>query len=158
MKKITIRDAVRADLPTLLEFERNLIEAERPMDPTIRDGELHYYDIGEFIANAEVKVVVAEVNGQVVSSGYAMAKPARPYLDHQEYAHLGFMYTLPAYRGKGINGMIIDELTAWAYRRGLEEVRLTVYGDNHPALAAYEKAGFQKHLVEMRLPRPTKES
>lgn len=157
MKKITIRDAVQGDLPVLLQFEKNLIEAERPMDPTIREGDLHYYDIGEFIANDEIKVVVAEVDGEVVSSGYAMAKPARPYLDHQDYAHLGFMYTLPAYRGQGLNGMIIEELRAWAYQNGLEEVRLTVYWENHPALTAYEKAGFKKHLVEMRLPNPGKE-
>ncbi len=154
MKKITIREAVQEDLPVLLRFEQKLIEAERPMDPTIRPGELHYYDIGEFIADEEVRVLVAEVDGQIVSSGYGKAQPARPYLDHAQYAHLGFMYTLPEFRGMGINGMIIDKLKTWAYDKGLKEVRLTVYQENDPAIAAYEKAGFEKHLIEMRLPRP----
>lgn len=154
MDKITIREAVREDLPVLLQFEKKLIEAERPMDPTIRPGELHYYDIGAFIADQEVLVLVAESDGQVVSSGYGKAKPARSYLDHEQYAHLGFMYTLPEYRGKGINGMIIEKLKNWAYSKGLREVRLTVYQENEPAIAAYEKTGFKKHLIEMRLPRP----
>jgi GNAT superfamily N-acetyltransferase len=157
MKQITIREAVLEDLPVLLGFERLLIEAERPMDPTIRQGELHYYDIGEFIRDAEVRVVVAVIDSQVVSSGYAKPKPARPYLDHEKYAHLGFMYTLPEFRGMGINRLIIEDLKTWAYKKGLYEIRLTVYQDNHPAIAAYEKAGFQKHLIEMRLPRPVKE-
>lgn len=152
MKKITIREAVPADLPVLLQFEQELIQAERPMDPTIREGELHYYDIGEFIRDKEVKVVVAEVDGQVVSSGYGKAKPARPYLDHPEFAHLGFMYTLPEYRGMGINSLIVETLKTWAYQKGLREIRLTVYWDNDPAITAYEKAGFKKHLIEMRLP------
>ncbi len=157
MKKITIREAVPEDLPVLLEFERCLIEAERPMDPTIREGDLHYYDIGEFISDPEVRVVVAEAEGQVVSSGYCKPKLARSYLDHEEFAHLGFMYTLPEYRGMGIIRMVIEDLRAWAYAKDLYEIRLTVYQNNDPALTAYEKAGFRKHLIEMRLPRPGEE-
>jgi ribosomal protein S18 acetylase RimI-like enzyme len=155
--KITIREAVREDLPVLLKFEQRLIEAERPMDPTIRKGELHYYDIGAFIEDKEVKVLVAEVDGQIVSSGYGIAKSTRPYLDHDQYAHLGFMYTLPEFRGRGINGMIIESLKEWAGQKGLREVRLTVYQENEPAIASYEKSGFQKHLIEMRLRLPTGE-
>ena len=157
MDKITIREAVLEDLSVLLRFEKSLIEAERPMDPTIRKGDLHYYDLREFILDDQVKVLVAESDGRIVSSGYGMAKPARKYLDHEQYALLGFMYTLPHYRGKGINRMIIEELRAWAYQNGLYEIRLTVYQDNAPAIAAYEKAGFRKHLIEMRLPRSTNE-
>ncbi|MBT8323441.1 MAG: GNAT family N-acetyltransferase, partial [Eudoraea sp.] len=86
-----------------------------------------------------------------VSSGYGMARKARSYLDHEEYAYLGFMYTLPEYRGKGINQRILRALQDWAKSMGLIELRLTVYEDNLPAVKAYEKAGFRKHIVEMRL-------
>lgn len=152
MKDVHIREAVESDLETLLRFEQELIEAERPFDPTIGNGKLHYYDIKEFIANKEVKVVVAIVDDQIVSTGYGMVKAARSYLDHEQYAYLGFMYTLPTYRGKGINGKIVEVLTKWARSRGLFEVRLTVYQDNVPAIAAYEKVGFKKHIIEMRIP------
>jgi GNAT superfamily N-acetyltransferase len=158
MENVVIRQAVESDLETLLQFEQALIEAERPFDPTIRNGPLHYYDLKEFILSKEAEVVVAVADGRIVSSGYGITKAARPYLDHKEYAYLGFMYTLPKYRGKGINGKIIETLTAWALSRGLEEVRLTVYDDNAPAIAAYEKVGFKKHIIEMRIPQANQDS
>jgi len=158
MNDIHIREAIESDLETLLLFEQALIEAERPFDPTIRNGPLHYYDLKEYITNKQAKVVVAVVNGQVVSSGFGIAKTARAYLNHEQYAYLGFMYTLPEYRGKGINGKIVESLRNWARSKGFLEVRLTVYQDNIPAIAAYEKVGFKKHIIEMRIPSGRHES
>jgi len=54
-------------------------------------------------------------------------------------------------RGRGVNKLIIDALVEWAAKKGLDEVRLQVYADNIPAVAAYEKVGFKKMLTEMRL-------
>ncbi len=158
MKNILVREAVLADLDMLLSFEQALIEAERPFDSTIRTGHLHYYDLKELIMNKEAIVVVAEMDGRVLSSGFGMAKPARHYLDHTKYAYLGFMYTHSDYRGKGINSKIIDTLKEWAVQQSLYEIRLTVYQDNLPAIAAYEKAGFKKHIVEMRMKHTSPES
>ncbi|NQZ44027.1 MAG: GNAT family N-acetyltransferase [Flavobacteriaceae bacterium] len=151
MQTVRIRDAEPGDLPTLLIFEQALIEAERPFDPTIADDAISYYDLGAYIARDDVKVMVAEIEGQVVSSGYALAKTARHYLDHEQYGYLGFMYTLPEFRGRGINQQIVEALKHWCLACGLHEIRLTVYEDNLPAIRAYEKAGFKKHLVEMRI-------
>nr|WP_297765738.1 GNAT family N-acetyltransferase [uncultured Muriicola sp.] len=137
MKNVRIREAVESDLATLLQFEQALIEAERPFDPTIRTGHLHYYDLKEFITNKEAMVVVAEVDGQIVSSGFGIAKTARSYLDHEQYAYLGFMYTLAEYRGQGINGKIVEV---------------------DPAIIAYEKVGFKKHIIEMRISSDNHES
>ena len=153
MDDLTIREAQTKDLQTLLEFEQKLIRAERPFDECIRQDPVHYYDIRELILDPEVAVVVAEYQGKIVSSGSCRARKARIYLDHQEYAYLGFMYTLPEYRGMGINNKIIDYLSSWAVKRDLHELRLTVYDENVPAIRAYEKAGFSKHIVEMRMRR-----
>lgn len=40
-----VRIATLKDLPTLLAFEQGVIEAERPFDPTIKAGNINYYDI-----------------------------------------------------------------------------------------------------------------
>jgi len=151
MNGLRIRDARPSDIPQLLQFEQELVKAERPFDPTIRPDPVSYYDLREYVNSDMVKVVVAEVDGKIVSSGYAYEKEARPYLDHATYAHLGFMYTVPEYRGKGINKKLIDVLLDWARSNELTEVRLTVYDDNTSAIKAYEKVGFTNHLQEMRL-------
>lgn len=153
MDAIILRYATEDDLDELLQFEQELIRAERPMDPTIKPGPVTYYDLREMIHSAEVALVVAESKGRLLASGYARAMKARTYLDHEYYAYLGFMYTVPECRGSGINSRIIEFLRQWALDSGLRELRLTVYDSNEPAIRAYEKAGFNNHIIEMRLCR-----
>lgn len=151
MEELLLRDAIPSDLPTLKAFEQEIIKAERPFDPTIRPNPVVYYDLEKYVLDDAVKVVVAEHKGQIVASGYALAKTARAYLDHERYAYLGFMYTVPSFRGKGINGKIIELLKDWSRSNGLAEIRLTVYQDNTGAIRAYEKQGFEQHINEMRI-------
>lgn len=150
-EQIVIREATMSDKPTLEQFEQRLIEAERPMDPTIRRSAVRYYDMDDLISNPQVHFLVAELGASLVGCGYARPKQARAYLDHATYAYLGFMYTDAPYRGRGINQMIVSRLKEWAVSRGMNEFRLTVYETNTPAIRAYEKAGFERHLIEMRM-------
>jgi len=149
--KIQIRRATLQDLPVLLNFEQGIVEAERPFDVTIRQGKVSYYDLEKMVQDPNSCVVVAEADGKIVSSGYAIAKPARQYLDHEFYAYLGFMFTDEDYRGQGINALVVDALKKWSQEQGFKEIRLTVYNDNVGAIKAYEKVGFKKHIIEMRL-------
>ncbi len=157
-ENIVIRAAVEDDLPGLLVFEQEVINAERPFDPTIKEGKVTYYNLGDLMKNPRALVLVACDGNRIVATGYGLEKPARHYLDHETYAYLGFMYTDPNYRGKGINGAIISRLQQWAKELGLLELRLTVYEDNEPAIRAYEKVGFKKHIIEMRLRTHTLDS
>jgi GNAT superfamily N-acetyltransferase len=62
----------------------------------------------------------------------------------------GFMYVKPAFRGRGINQRILQELIDWAKSKNLKEVRLEVYDENNIAKNSYLKAGFKPGLLEMR--------
>lgn len=150
-ENIIIRHAHLGDLEVLLRFEQGIIEAERPYDTTIKPDPVSYYDLRELLLSEEAAIVVAESDAQVVASGFVRIREARHYLDHEKYAYLGFMYTEPSFRGSGINALIIAALKDWALAKGLHEIRLTVYEDNLAAIRAYEKQGFKKHLIEMRL-------
>ena len=152
MQQITLRKATPTDIPTLLQFEQDLIITERPFDPTLKQPPIAYYNLPEMITAPHIKLVVAEDNGTIIACGYARIETAKPYLQHRQHAYLGFMYTLPAYRGKGINKIIIDTLKNWSAAQGITELRLVVYHDNAPAIKAYEKAGFIQHKTEMRMP------
>ena len=151
MDAIHIRSASQNDLKVLRMFEQGVIKAERPYDVTLDDDPISYYDVGELIQHDDALVRVAETKGKVVASGFALVKPAQHYLNHGHYAYLGFMYTLPECRGKGVNARIVERLKQWSYARGLKEIRLTVYNDNKSAIRAYEKVGFEKHIITMRL-------
>lgn len=152
MEEIQIRQAVLNDLDTLLEFEQGIVMAERPYDETLKDGKISYYDLKAFISDPATEVLVAAHNGKPIGSGYARIMKAKPFVKHREYAYLGFMYVHPDHRGKGVNKLIVDALKQWCLSREITEIRLDVYSDNRAAIKAYEKAGFQRHLVNMRIP------
>lgn len=151
MKNMMVRTALAEDLAVLFTFEQEIIEAERPFDSTIQDGEVHYYDLRQLIEAPHAEVVVAEINHTIIGSGYAVIRTAQEYLKHSRYAHLGFMYVEPEYRGKGVNKAILEALKQWVIAQEITEIRLEVYEENTVAKNAYQKAGFKAHLLEMRM-------
>lgn len=144
------RSAIISDLPILLQFEQGVIDAERPMDPDLRRDDMHYYDIEELIKADHIEMAVAVDDDQIISAGYARIEKSKSYHTYDRYAYLGFMYTLPAYRGQGVNRLITDHLTTWSKSHGITCLKLDVYHNNPAAIRAYEKAGFVPALLEMR--------
>ena len=55
-QQIHIRPAALADLPTLHQFEQGVITAERPMDPTIKEGPIQYYNLEAMLANPDIGI------------------------------------------------------------------------------------------------------
>ncbi|MDU8885102.1 GNAT family N-acetyltransferase [Yeosuana sp. MJ-SS3] len=150
MKPI-VRKATLDDIQILLDFEQGVIEAERPMDPTIKEGKINYYSISDLIKSDTSEVYVVEINKEIVASGYAKIKPDRHYLKHDKQGYLGFMFVPEKHRGNGYNKLIVDALLKWCKEREVFEIRLDVYDDNLPAIKAYQKSGFKKHMINMRL-------
>jgi len=152
MDDITYRSATLEDLPTLLEFEQGIILAERPFDTTLKPDPISYYDLKELILSKKAEVLVAEHNNVLIGSGYAKIMTSKPYHTHAQHAYLGFMYVKPNYRGQGVIQNITEGLKNWSRANHVFEARLEVYNDNASAIKAYEKSGFTKNLVEMRMP------
>lgn len=150
MKPI-VRKTTQEDLPVLMEFMDGLVNAERPMDPTIKDGNVVYYDLSEIMANENSDLYVVELNNELVASGYVKIKDDRPYLKHGKQGYLGFMFVPEKHRGNGYNKLIMDVLLKWCKQRNINEIRLDVYEDNPSAIRAYEKVGMKKHLINMRM-------
>src|SRR5687768_10384522 len=143
MGQVAVRPALIGDLDVLLRFEQAIIESERPFDAQLRSGDnVHYYDLEAMLSSLDVRVVVAELNSEIIGSGYARIETAKPYLMHRQHSYLGFMYVVPEHRGKGVNGSIVDALEAWSASQGVSQMKLEVYAFNTPAIKAYEKAGY----------------
>src|ERR1700743_623574 len=158
MEQVTIRSATLDDLDTLLEFEKGIMTTERPFDPTIQEGDVHYYDIAYMITAPHVEVAVAVSEDEIIGSGYVRIEDAKVFLKHKKHGFLGFMYVKPDHRGKGVNQKVITALQQWAILRGVNEFRLEVYDQNPSAIRAYEKLGFTKLLIEMRMEVPLSKS
>ena len=150
IKDIAIRRATTADLPKLAEFLQFLVAAERPFDPTLKEGEIFYYDIKEFISDNKTELLVIDYNQQIIGCGYAQIRSAKPYQNHELFGYLGFMYVSPEFRGNGFNNLLMNDLKKWILSQGITEVRLEVYHENEAAIRAYEKAGFKQILTTMR--------
>jgi ribosomal protein S18 acetylase RimI-like enzyme len=146
----TIRKAELTDMPTLLQFEQGVVEAERPFTPKMKPGPAKYYDMQELLTAPHIMLLVAELDGELVGSGYARIEESKHYLSHPRQAYLGFMYVVPQQRGKGVNSMILSALREWAHSKDVTELRLEVYSKNTIAIKAYEKAGFSSYLLQMR--------
>ncbi|RBW55706.1 GNAT family N-acetyltransferase [Tenacibaculum sp. E3R01] len=148
---ITTRKATLEDLPVLLEFEQEIIKAERPFDVTLKEEKISYYNIKAMILADDIEVIVVVDNDMPVSSGYASIVTPKKYFKFDKFAYLGFMYTIPSHRGRGINKIVVQTLFDWIKSKKIHEVRLDVYTENIGAIKAYEKAGFKKNLLNMRV-------
>jgi ribosomal protein S18 acetylase RimI-like enzyme len=158
MNPVIVRKATLHDLDTLLEFEKGIMEFERPIDVTIKEGDAHYYDLAALVTSPDAEVIVAEQDGELIGSGYAHIIDSKSYLKHQKHAHMGFMYVKPGHRGRGINKMIMETLQQWVLSKDVNEFRLEVYHNNPSAIRAYQKIGFMPLLLEMRMELPVKKS
>jgi GNAT superfamily N-acetyltransferase len=95
-------------------------------------------------------LVVVEHGDELVGCGYAQIRQSKQAHVQDKHAYVGFIYVTPAYRGKGINQRIMDNLFAWSESRGVNDIMLDVYFANESAIRAYQKAGFEPALVQMR--------
>jgi ribosomal protein S18 acetylase RimI-like enzyme len=147
----TFRIATAQDIDALRQFEQHIVQAERAFDPTLRAGRIKYYDIEQMLRANNVRFIIAEHDAAIVGCGFARIDSAKTHLSHSQQAYLGLMYVDPQYRGRSINGGVVEHLKSWCRSKGVTELRLEVYSENLVAVGAYEKAGFTKHIIEMRV-------
>ncbi|SEL05661.1 Ribosomal protein S18 acetylase RimI [Aquimarina amphilecti] len=146
------RTATLEDLPILLDFEQGIIDAERPMDITLKTKEkISYYDLSDYIKSDHTEVVIAEVGGEIVGSGYGQIRDRKDYFKQDRMGYIGFMFVKDEFRGQGISQKIIRFISDWFTSQNITEIQLDVYDQNPSAIKAYEKAGFEKYLVRMRM-------
>lgn len=151
MKNLTIRKGLLNDKTDLLELEQKVVEAERPYNPTIKSQNVVYYDLENLLIDEDSHLIVAEFKGQIISTGYAQLRDSKKSLKHTRHSYLGFMYVTPEYRGLGINKLVMGNLIEWSKKQGVLDLYLDVYDENSAAIRAYEKAGFSRSMLEMKI-------
>lgn len=87
--------------------------------------------------------LVAHVDGAPVGlAGGLRPGVYDPEGDNNDAAHLVQMWVHPSMRGRGVGEALVRGVIDWARGLGVPELRLWAVGDNHHALALYERLGF----------------
>jgi ribosomal-protein-alanine N-acetyltransferase len=63
--------------------------------------------------------------------------------DNNEFGHIVTLNIPPNYRKKGVATQLLQEIQVLLKHRGINECRLEVREDNHPAIKLYQKLGYQ---------------
>jgi len=127
---VRVRGATRDDLAPALELEQVCFDSFR-----LNKRQLSYL---QRCPNAAF--VVAEVDGKVVGSAIGLTR------QHRRGTVSGRLYSLavdPTLRGRGIGRNLLRHMLDALSARGARKVYLEVDASNQPAIALYERAGFE---------------
>lgn len=155
MKEVTIRRAVRADLPTIGRLGALMVKTHHEFDPkrfmaATADTEREYAAfLGTQLDEPKVVVLVAERDGHVMGYSYAGVE-GTDYMSLRGPA--GIVYDIivdPAHRGQGSGRMLLGATIEELRARGAPRVMLSTAERNETAQRLFERAGFRRTMIEM---------
>lgn len=130
---LTVRDAQAADSAAVAGL---LTELGYPVDPPMVESRL------QRLAVVGDRVVVAELEGEVVGLGHLQVAPTIEY--DRPAAKIGALVVEEAHRGQGIGRALVLALEDEARLRGCELLFLTTSEHRDDAHAFYERVGLQQ--------------
>lgn len=107
----------------------------------------HPFSVEQLRALAEVRkdLTVAVRDGQVI--GFANLYDVRP----GQWSFVGNVIVGRAFRGEGVGRTLLIHMVRLAFARyGVQEVRVSVFSENTPALLLYAGLGFRPFGIEER--------
>lgn len=150
-----IRPATPADLEAVGRLGALLVRTHHEFDPQRfiaampRTEQLYGAFLGRQLGEADVVVLVAEREGEVLGYTYAGVE-GNDYMALRGPA--GVLYDIvvdPAHRGRGVGRMLLDATLAELQARGAPRVVLSTAERNAAAQRLFARAGFRRTMVEM---------
>jgi GNAT superfamily N-acetyltransferase len=145
---MTIRPATPTDMPTILNFIRELATYERAPDAVVateadllRDG---------WGSTPRFTAIIAELDANPV--GFALYFTTYSTWRGHHGIRLEDIYVTPTQRGKGIGKALLAHLARVAVDQGCPRLEWDVLDWNAPAIAVYERIGAHI-LTEWRIMR-----
>ena len=155
MPHITVRPATPADLPAVARLGVLLVRMHYEFDPlrfipATPATERGYREfLGRQLADADIVVLVAERDGEVVGYTYAG-------LEGWDYMSLrapaGVLHDIlvdPDHRGHGAGRKLLEATIAELELRGAPRVVLSTAAQNDSAQRMFAAAGFRQTMIEM---------
>ena len=146
MTDVRIDFATTADLPAMADLLAELFSLESDFHPE-RDRQLRGLQL--ILDTPEIGRLFVLRTGGVVA-GMANALITVSTFLGTRVVLLEDVIVSRAHRGGGHGRMLVEHVLAWAAREGMGRVTLLADRDNAPALAFYERLGFEPSAMVVR--------
>ena len=134
---LTLRPALPADVPLILQYIRELADYEREPEAAIAtEADIRRYVFSE---HPLVKVTMAEWDAQ--PAGFALWFLNFSTWEGKPGIYLEDLFVRPVFRGKGIGKALLRHLAALAVKEGWTRFVWQVLDWNTPAIEFYEAHG-----------------
>lgn len=157
MPTTVIRAATRDDLPALGKLGALLMrvhygfDSRRFLPPGDNPESGYAWFLGTQLAEPDVTILVAEIDGVVQAYVYAGLEP----LSWKELrGPAGFIHDIvvaESARRSGVARRLLDAARSWLAERGAPRVMLWTAAQNHAALELFASTGFRQTMIEMTL-------
>lgn len=137
MPRVTLRPAVPADIPLILELITELADYERLVHEVKADAQrMHDHLFGP---RPYAEVLIGEVDGE--PQGFALFFHNYSTWLSQPGIYLEDLFVRPAARGAGLGKALLTELARLAVERGCGRLEWSVLDWNEPAIGFYRSLG-----------------
>ncbi|MFV3305684.1 GNAT family N-acetyltransferase [Pseudomonas sp. NY15181] len=137
MPRVTLRPAVPADIPLIIELITELADYERLVHEVKADAQrMHDHLFGP---RPYAEVLIGEVDGQ--PQGFALFFHNYSTWLSQPGIYLEDLFVRPAARGAGLGKALLTELARLAVERGCGRLEWSVLDWNEPAIGFYRSLG-----------------
>lgn len=151
---VTVRNAARADFEAVRDLQQILDDGHADNLPSVirrlDTPRFNRSEYEEWIFNDNCCFLVAECAGEIV--GFVDASVMQPDdLDDVDRPWCGVhnLAVKPNWRRRGIASRLMLATEGWVRRRGLGQLRLSVYEFNAGARAMYEQLGYTTYFRQM---------
>ena len=155
--RFKIRVAKINDLQFVNEFWWHLIEEQEVFDKRIIKSEFNKHRSINFLRERIVNgnLFIAELNNHEVIGLGTVSKDLHFLETIVNVWNIADIWVKKEYRRNGVAFKIIKKLEDVAKKDGANEIRLTVYSENSPAISLYQKLNYSSKIITFSKPLST---
>jgi ribosomal protein S18 acetylase RimI-like enzyme len=154
--KTIIRDLKEEDLPEarliFKEFVQHHVQYDRTFEKVAHADQMWAdYIFESDTTKDDFKVLIAELEGQVVGFclGYVAERP--PIYKNQRIGMVGNIAVKESYKGLGIGHLLFDEIKAWFKSQDIEIIETEVAISNPQSMGFWNKVGGRSFITRMEI-------